>query len=78
MATINELENASNDPRLQEFVGKMGIISLYQFYKREPYERSQDYGEIIGFERKMLILQTQTGKKYFPVNYEAFVFAPRG
>ncbi len=78
MTTLTEFKNESNDPRLQTFIGKKVIVGLFQFYNGEPDVRSQDFGEIIGFEDGMMVLQTKGRKIYFPIQYEALVLAPRG
>lgn len=59
MSTLQQLKDASNDPRLQAFLGKKAIVGLYQFYNGDPIERSQSFGEIMGFEDGMMIHQTK-------------------
>jgi len=78
MTTLQQLKDGINDPRLLAFIGKKAIVGLYQFYEGEPIKRSQDFGEIIGFEDGLMILQTRENRKAFPVQYKAFVPAPRG
>ncbi len=78
MTTLQQIKNASSDPRLQAFIGKKAIISLHQFYNGDPVKRDQDYGEMVGFEDGMVVCQTEEGRKRLPIQYEALVPAPRG
>jgi hypothetical protein len=78
MATLQQLKDGINDPRLLAFIGKKAIVGLYQYWEGEPVERSQDFGEITGFENGLMILQTPENRKAFPFQYKALVPAPRG
>lgn len=78
MATLKQLRDGINDARLTGFIGGTAIVGLYQFYKGEPIERSQDFGELTGFKDGVMVLQTQYDRKFFPIQYEALVPAPRG
>ena len=66
MATLQQLKDASNDPRLQDILGKKVIIGIYQFYKGDPVERSQDFGRSSCFEDGMMMLQIQGREFVFP------------
>jgi hypothetical protein len=78
MFTMQQLKEACNDSCFQEFIGKKALICLSQFYNGEPVTRSQDFGEIVGFEDGMLILEKLEGRKFYPATYEAVILAPRG
>jgi hypothetical protein len=78
MATIQELKDELNVHRFSAFIGKTAIVGLYQFYKDEPVNRSQDFGLIHSFENGLMVLKTHDKKSYFPLKYEALVPAPRG
>lgn len=78
MATLEQLKNASNDPRLQACIGKQAIVGLYQFYRDEPVRRDQDFGEIIGIEDGFMALLVQGAKTYCPIQYDALMIAPQG
>ena len=78
MSTLQQLKSVGNDSRLHEFIGKKALISLSQFYNGDPVTRNQDFGEIIGFEDGMLLLEKPEGRKIYPVIYEAVILAPRG
>jgi hypothetical protein len=78
MATLQELKDGINVQLLSAFIGKTAIVGLYRFYNNDPVERSQDFGEILGFENELMVLKTQEKKMYFPIQYKALVPAPRG
>jgi hypothetical protein len=78
MPKLTELKEASNDPRLQKLVGKNCIVGIHQFYKDDLVRHSQDFGQFACIEDGMMILQTESGKSRFPIQYEAFIPAPRG
>ena len=78
MATLQQLKNDINDPRLKAFIGKNAIVGLYQFYEGEPVKRNQDFGVINGFDDGMMELQSGEKMFFFPIRYDALVSAPRG
>ncbi len=78
MATLQQLRDSADDPRLQTFIGKQVLVGLWQFYEGELVEQSQDLGYVAAITDGYLVLQTPAGKRYFPVQYEALRPAPRG
>ncbi|MGD2040606.1 MAG: hypothetical protein PVH11_07250 [Anaerolineae bacterium] len=78
MPTLQQIKDQLDVSRLTAFIGKKAIVGLYQFYEGEPYRRSQDFGEIAGFEDGLMMLQTLVEKGRFPIQYKALVPAPRG
>jgi hypothetical protein len=78
MATLQQLKDQLDVSRLTAFIGKKAIVGVYQFYEGQPYRRTQDFGEIAGFEDGLMVLQTSEGKGRFPIQYKALVPAPRG
>lgn len=77
MATLQELKQKANDPRLQPLIGKSVLFGAWQYFEDELVEHSQGFGHIARFDGGILI-QTVDDEFFFPVSYEALVPAPRG
>jgi hypothetical protein len=78
MATLLELHQQAQDPRLQPLIGKTVLAGIWQFYEGECVEQSQDFGQITAFEETLILQKTEGKLIHVPVSYEAVVPAQRG